>query len=213
MKKPIVAIDGPAGSGKGTMAHRIASHFGFIPLDTGLLFRTMGFIENPLGRNLSVKEVLAVADQLTDAQLRSDENSARASEIAKDPEMRELIANLQREYVDLHRDRGAVLDGRDIGTKIFPDACCKIFLTADLEERARRRFADMKDQEVSFESVFNNMKSRDEQDRSRKIAPLVCDDSYVVVDTTNQTIEEAFEQCKSIVEQSFCKAGFENLIK
>ena len=97
MKKPIVAIDGPAGSGKGTMAHMIASHFDFISLDTGLLFRTMGFIENPLNGNLSVKDVLAVADQLTDEQLRSDENSARASKIAKDPQMRELIANLQRE--------------------------------------------------------------------------------------------------------------------
>lgn len=211
--KPIVAIDGPAGSGKGTMARMIASHFGFVSLDTGLLFRTITFIENPLNRGLSIKEVLEISKKLTTEQLRSKETSAKASEIAKIPEIRKFLVNLQREYVDLHKDKGAVLDGRDIGSVVFPDACCKIFLTADLEARAQRRLADMKDQNSSFEFILNSIKSRDEQDKSRKIAPLVCDDSYVVVNTTNQTPEKSFEECRKIIEMSFVQAGFENFIK
>jgi len=209
--KPVVAIDGPAGSGKGTLARMIASHFNFVYLDTGLLYRTVAFLNVPLIKikNMGIKELLHTASVLTNEQLRSAENSARASEVAKMPEIRDIMTRLQRDFIDLYENQGTVLDGRDIGTVVVPDACCKLFITADLEERAKRRFADLKDKNITFDEVFNNIKLRDVQDKSRKIAPLTCDETYIVIDTTKQSAQESFKICREEVKKAFINSGYE----
>lgn len=211
---PVIAIDGPAGSGKGTLARMIASHFSFVYLDTGLLYRTIAFLNIPLEKikNLSVKEILNTMAKLTDEQLRSTENSVRASNIAKLPEIREIMTSLQRDFIHLYETRGIVLDGRDIGTVVVPDACCKLFITADLKERARRRRADLKDKNTTFEEIYNNIKLRDTQDKSRKIAPLTCDENYIVIDTTRQSVEESFRICKEEVKKSFVNSGYGSFV-
>lgn len=212
--KPVVAIDGPAGSGKGTLARMIASHFSFIYLDTGVLYRTIAFANVSLEtlKSMSINELLDMKAKLSDDQLRSSENGVRASNIAKIPEIREIMTHLQRDFIDLYVDKGVVLDGRDIGTVVVPDACCKLFVTADLEERARRRLADLSDQNTSFEEVFNNMKLRDDQDSSRKIAPLTCNESYIVVNTTGQSVQESFKICREEVEKAFINSGYGSFI-
>jgi cytidylate kinase len=212
--KPVVAIDGPAGSGKGTLARMIASHFNFVYLDTGLLYRTVAFLNVSLEKikNMKIEDLLSVADQLTDEQLRSSENSTRASNIAKMPEIRDIMTRLQRDFIDLYSDKGVVLDGRDIGTVIVPDACCKLFITADLEERAKRRFADLNGKNTTFEEVFDNMKRRDAQDKSRKVAPLTCDETYIVVDTTRQSAQESFQICKEEVKKAFVNSEYKSFV-
>jgi len=212
--KPVVAIDGPAGSGKGTLARMIASHFNFVYLDTGLLYRTVAFLNVPLKKikSMKIKDLLNVATKLTDDQLRSPENSARASDIAKMPEIRDVMTHLQQEFIQLYKKKGVVLDGRDIGTVVVPDACCKLFITADLEERAKRRFADLNDKNTTFEEVLNNMKRRDAQDKSRKIAPLSCDETYVVIDTTEQSVQESLKICKEEVKRAFINSGYGSLV-
>ena len=212
--KPVVAIDGPAGSGKGTLARMIASHFNFVYLDTGLLYRTVAFLNVSLEKikSMKIEDLLNVADQLTDEQLRSSENSARASNIAKMPEIRDIMTRLQRDFIDLYNDKGVVLDGRDIGTVVVPDACCKLFITADLEERAKRRFADLNGKNTTFEEVFNNMKRRDAQDKSRKVAPLTCDETYIVVDTTRQSVQESFQICKEEVKKAFVNSEYKSFV-
>lgn len=212
--KPVVAIDGPAGSGKGTLARMIASHFNFVYLDTGLLYRTVAFLNVSLEKikSMKIEDLLNVADQLTDEQLRSSENSTRASNIAKMPEIRDIMTRLQRDFIDLYSDKGVVLDGRDIGTVVAPDACCKLFITADLEERAKRRFADLKGKNITFEEVFNNMKHRDAQDKSRKVAPLTCDETYIVVDTTRQSAQESFQICKEEVKKAFVNSEYKSFV-
>ena len=236
--RPVVAIDGPAGSGKGTLARMIASHFNFIYLDTGLLYRTVAFLNVSLEKikNMSAREILNVMSELTNEQLRSDENSARASDIAKVPEIRDVMTRLQRDFINIYRDKGIVLDGRDIGTVVVPDACCKLFITADLEERAKRRFEDLKtkndlqektrknlgnmeakngkkDQSISLDEVYNNLKLRDDQDKSRKIAPLTCDETYLVIDTTRQSVEESFKICREEVKRAFMSSEFESFVR
>ena len=229
---PVVAIDGPAGSGKGTLARMIASHFNFVYLDTGLLYRTIAFLNTPLTeiKDMDIKEILNVMSKLTSEQLRSHEISVRASDIAKTPEIRDIMTGLQRDFIDIYRKKGVVLDGRDIGTVVVPDACCKLFITADLKERARRRFEDLKgkskeslgnlknqngqkDQNISFNEVYNNLKLRDTQDKSRKIAPLTCDETYLVIDTTRQSVEESFKICREEVRRAFINSEYESFVQ
>ncbi len=203
--KPVVAIDGPAGSGKGTLARMIASHFSFKYLDTGVLYRTIAYLDLTLDemKSLTIKTLLEKISELTDEQLRSDENSVKASNVAKMPEIRDIMTRLQRDFIDIYKEQGVVLDGRDIGTVVVPDACCKLFITADLKERAKRRFDMLKDQNVTLADVYNNMKLRDDQDKSRAIAPLTFDESYIIIDTTEQSEEESFKICKEEVEKAF----------
>lgn len=212
--KPVVAIDGPAGSGKGTLARMIASHFNFVYLDTGLLYRTVAFLKVPFIKikSTTVREILNTMSKLTDEQLRSDENSVRASNIAKMPEIRDIMTRLQRDFIDLHKKTGIVLDGRDIGTVVVPDACCKLFITADLKERAKRRFEDLKNQNISFDEVYNSMKLRDAQDKSRKIAPLTCDKTYLMIDTTRQSVEESFKICREAVRKAFINSEYGSFV-
>lgn len=212
--KPVVAIDGPAGSGKGTLARMIASHFNFVYLDTGLLYRTVAFLNVPLVKikTTGIKELMDIASTLTNKQLRSAENSARASNIAKMPEIRDIMTHLQQNFIDLYKKQGTVLDGRDIGTVVAPDACCKLFITADLKERARRRFADLKDKNTTFDEIFNNIKLRDIQDKSRKIAPLTCDETYIMIDTTDLSVQESFKICREEVKKAFMNSEFRSFV-
>ncbi len=212
--RPVVAIDGPAGSGKGTLARMIASHFDFVYLDTGLLYRTVAFLNIPLAevRKLSVEKLLEETSKLDDKLLRSPENSVKASTIAKMPEIRDVVTGLQRDFIDLFNEKGTVLDGRDIGTVVVPDACCKLFITADLKERAKRRFADLKDKNTTFDEVFRNMKIRDNQDKSRKIAPLTCDKTYLMIDTTGQSVEESFKICREAVRKAFINSEYGSFV-
>ena len=210
--KPVVAIDGPAGSGKGTLARMIASHFSFVYLDTGLLYRTVAFLNAPLTELKDIRKLLDITAELTEEQLRSPENSARASDIAKNPEVRDIMTHLQRDFIQLYNEKGVVLDGRDIGTVVVPDACCKLFVTADLKERAKRRFADLKNENTTFDEVYNNMKLRDAQDKSRKIAPLTCDKTYIVIDTTGQSVQESFKICREEVKKAFVNSGYGSFV-
>lgn len=201
--KPVIAIDGPAGSGKGTLARMIASHFSLIYLDTGLLYRTIAYLDLSLDemKDLTINTLLDEISKLTDKELRSDENSVKASNVAKLPEIRNIMTRLQRDFIEIYKDQGVVLDGRDIGTVVVPDACCKLFITADLQERAKRRFKTLKDQNVSFEEVYNNMKLRDDQDKSREVAPLTFDETYIIIDTSKHSEEESFKICKKEIEK------------
>ena len=163
-------------------------------------------------RDIKIEDLLNVVGQLTEKQLRSPENSIRASNIAKLPEIRDIMTRLQRDFINLYAKRGVVLDGRDIGTIVVPDACCKLFITADLEERAKRRFSDLDDKNITFEEVLDNMKRRDAQDISRKIAPLTCDETYVVIDTTGQSMQESFKICKEEVRKAFVGSEYRSFI-
>ncbi len=203
--KSVIAIDGPAGSGKGTLARRIASHFHFIYLDTGKLYRTVAYINKSVEEleKLSITEIIDTSENIKESELRSEKNSIRTAVLAKNLQIREIMTRLQRDFADYYKDTGTVLDGRDIGTVVFPDAYCKLFITADLEVRARRRFEDLQkiNSSVLFEDVLNQMKNRDEQDMNRTIAPLKYDESYYLVDTTKKTEEESLLQCIDIINQ------------
>ena len=199
----VVAIDGPACSGKGTLARKIAEHFQFIYLDTGMLYRIIAYLNKPLEElcNLSVFDVIKFSQKFNNNVLRSEENGIRASNLAKDPQIRELMLKMQRDFVNYHSKEFCVLDGRDIGTVVFPDAFCKLFITADLETRAKRHFQDLKkvNEHIKYNDIFADIKRRDEQDIKRDIAPLHYDNSYHLIDTTKQSIEEALGCCISVI--------------
>ena len=193
----IIAVDGPAAAGKGTIARALAQHFGYHFLDTGTLYRRVGLAlletsDDP--RN--VKAAVAIAQNLnshpySDLELRTEAVGAAASIVAVIPEVRTALLAYQRSFAD--QQPGAVLDGRDIGTIVCPDADVKLFITASPEVRARRRLAELKSYgaDVTFKAVLADIRLRDERDRTRAIAPLVPAADAVVIDTSEMTAEEA----------------------
>jgi len=203
----IIAIDGPAASGKGTLARRIARHFGLPHLDTGLLYRATARVLMDEGRDLSdVAAAVAAARGL--ALLDFDEKSLRgrdmgeaASRVAAIPEVREALVESQRAFA--RRPGGAVLDGRDIGTVICPEAEVKIFVTATPETRATRRALELKSQgdKVNYAAVLEDIQKRDARDATRSLAPLHPADDAVILDTTKLDIEAAFKAALAIVEK------------
>ena len=201
----IVAVDGPAASGKTTLARRLAAHFGLPFLDTGLLYRAVArkLIEagTPLSDTASAvaaAQSVAAAD-LDPAMLRSDAIGQGASVVAADPEVRRALLGFQRQFG--LGGPGAVLAGRDIGTVVRPDASRKIFVTARLEERALRRCRELQALGVPaiYEDVLRTLQERDARDRSRAIAPLAPADDAFVIDTTEQDVETAFEVARAYV--------------
>ncbi len=206
----IIAIDGPAASGKGTIARRLAAHFGLPHLDTGLLYRGVGRIMLDRGFPLdnveiaaAIAENLDVADLAGEA-LRTREAGEAASVVAAHPPVRQALLELQRAFAA--QTGGAVLDGRDIGTVIAPDALAKLFVTASPEERARRRFrelvgrGELADEEAFYAAVLADIAKRDARDSGRSSAPLVIAADAVVLDTTDLGVEEAFAAALAAVE-------------
>jgi cytidylate kinase len=204
----IIAIDGPAASGKGTLAKRLAAHYGLRHLDTGLLYR--GVAKALLGKGGSLDDVSAAVaaareldpERLDAAALKSHALGSAASVVSAIPQVRDALLALQRDFASV--PPGAVLDGRDIGTVICPDADAKIFVTASSEERARRRAAEMRatGANVDEREVLADILRRDERDSTRTAAPLVRAADAHLLDTTDLGIEEAFRAALAIVERA-----------
>jgi cytidylate kinase len=205
MKKPVIAMDGPAGSGKGTVARLLANRLGFAYLDTGLLYRALAYLGEERWESVQILEFI---NNTPENVFRSEEVGHKASAFAKLPEIREMLLQLQRDFAANppgEKYEGAVLDGRDIATVVVPDASCKIFITADLAVRAARRFEFLKqfNSNLTYEEVFQNLAIRDEQDKSREIAPLVFNDSYnILIDTSRDSIEESFAKAYAYFTQN-----------
>jgi cytidylate kinase len=195
----IIAIDGPAASGKGTLAKRLAEHLGVPYLDTGLLYRAVARDVVASGRNLEDIAAAIVAAKAVDAQslgdpgLRGPLAGDAASIVAKIPDVRAALLDYQRNFAR-NAERGAVLDGRDIGTVVCPDAHIKIFVTASDEERARRRHLEHqgRGETVSYERVLDDLRRRDARDSGRSIAPLEAATDALHLDTTALDPDQAF---------------------
>jgi len=194
-----VAIDGPAAAGKGTISKAVAAHFGYAHLDTGLLYRAVG------AKVLRGEDAIAAAQTLDPADLENDELrtpavAQAASEVAVIPQVRSALVAFQRSFA--RRDSGAVLDGRDIGTVICPQADAKLFVTATADCRAMRRFQELtaKGMDIAYETVLADVKERDARDRSRATAPLVPADDAVLLDTSDLTVDDAVAQAIVIIE-------------
>ena len=196
-----VAIDGPAAAGKGTISRKLAAHFGFAHLDTGLLYRATG------ARVADGMGPLAAASALTPEDLhRDDLRSAAAgqaaSQVAAMPEVRAALVAFQRGFA--RRDGGAVLDGRDIGTVICPDAEVKLYVTASDQVRARRRFRELSPvhPELTEAQVLADIQARDARDAARSAAPLRQASDALLLDTTDMTIEAALAHAVDAVQSA-----------
>lgn len=194
-----VAIDGPAAAGKGTISKAVAAHFGFAHLDTGLLYRAVG------AKVLAGAEAIAAAEALTaedlDADnLRTPEVAQAASKVAVIAEVRAALVAFQQTFA--RRAGGAVLDGRDIGTVICPDAEAKLFVTASAEVRAERRYLELaaKGHNDTREEVLADVKARDERDMNRAEAPLKAADDAILIDTSDLSIEAAVARAVAEIE-------------
>ena len=214
MNKPIsIAIDGPVGAGKSSIAGEVANRLGLMHLDTGAMYRAVGYFM--LQKGVSLEDPAAIAAHLPEADvdvvfthgeqhvlvngedvtghLRENEMSMAASRVSAVPEVRTYLVAAQRRIAS---DRGVVMDGRDIGTAVLPDADLKIYLTADAKERARRRVEQMraeKGEALPFEQVLSELLARDEADSHRAVSPLRQAEDAVVVDSTHLTIGETVE--------------------
>ena len=195
-----VAIDGPAAAGKGTVSRAVAESFGFAYLDTGLLYRATGAKTFEGLSPIEAATTLAAADLDRD-DLRSGDAGQAASRVAAIPEVREALIDFQRAFA--RRTGGAVLDGRDIGTVICPDAKVKLYITASDEVRAQRRFAELTaaGEDTTFEKVLSDLRERDERDSARATAPLKPADDAVVIDTSDMSIAEAVAQVVRLIQQ------------
>ncbi len=205
----IIAIDGPAAAGKGTLARRLAAHFGLAVLDTGLLYRAVGLKTVRRGADPSdaeaasaVARALGAAD-LEDADLRGDEAANAASVVAAIPEVRAAVLEFQRAFAGNPpgNARGAVLDGRDIGTVVCPQADVKFFLTASVGVRVERRLKELRERglEAIHSRVLQDMKARDARDVGRDVAPLVPAEDAFVLDTSEMDAEQAFAAALAII--------------
>jgi len=201
----VIAIDGPAASGKGTLARRLAAHFKLPHLDTGLLYRATacallveGLPLDDMEAAVAAARALSLVD-FDDAQLRTREMGEAASIVAAMPPVRAALIDLQRGFAA--RDEGAVLDGRDIGTVICPAAPVKIFVTASPETRAQRRALELasRGEKADFTAILADVKKRDERDSGRGAAPLKRADDAVLLDTTDLDVEAAFRAALDVV--------------
>ena len=219
-----VAIDGPAGAGKSTIAKRVAAELGYLYVDTGAIYRTVGYhmhlmgigpkdadgikrciddvnIEITYGED-GLQHMILNGQDVTDL-IRTPEMSMMASGVAAQPCVRDYLLDMQR---SLARTHNVVMDGRDIGTVVLPDAQVKVYLTASAEVRADRRFKELiaKGEKVRFEDVYTDVVKRDEADMNRKIAPLRCADDAEVLDCSYLSIDQVVAEMKAIIRK---KAG------
>ena len=215
-----VAIDGPAGAGKSTIARRAAKEIGYIYVDTGALYRTIGLFM--LEHGVEVSNQTAVCEQLSNVQvslafqsgeqrvilcgkdvsdeIRTAEVSMAASVVSAIPKVREFLFDLQK---NIAKKNNVIMDGRDIGTVVLPDAKIKIFLTASPEERAKRRYDEMlsKGMKAEYQEVLADLKIRDYNDSHRAIAPLVPAKDAVLVDTTDNNLEQSVARLIGIIKE------------
>ena len=194
----IIAVDGPTASGKGTIAKQLASHFGLPCLDTGLLYRAVGYQTwlnggDPDTESDAVSACAFPDDLLENPDLRSEETGGLASRVSVHPGVRKALFERQRAFAE--QPGGAVLDGRDIGTVIAPDADVKLFITASVQERARRRWLEMtgREIEIPLADIEKDVVARDARDINRKDAPLKAAPDAMVIDTTAFDKDQAFE--------------------
>jgi len=208
-KVPVIAIDGPSASGKGTIAQLVAGRLGFNYLDSGALYRLVGLAAQRADVDTSDEPAVAALAEVLNARfeggeiyldqslvtdsLRSELAGAAASEVAALPRVRQALLNRQRAY---RTGRGLVADGRDMGSVVFPDALLKIYLTAGAEERAKRRYKQLigKGMDANMAALLQDIRARDERDSGRAIAPLQRSSDAIVLDTTNLSIDDAVEE-------------------
>jgi CMP/dCMP kinase len=203
----IVAVDGPAAAGKGTLARRLAAHFDFAFLDTGLLYRaTAWHLRQTGGDGDDAAEAAAKrvrAADLAAPELRDEAIAQLASAVAVIPSVRAALLQFQRDFAASPPGgkSGAVLDGRDIGTVVCPDAAAKVFVTASTEERARRRVKELRERgvEAIYGTVLRDMQDRDARDSQRRTAPLRPADDAFVLDTTDLDVDAAFAAARDYV--------------
>ena len=215
-----VAIDGPAGAGKSTSARKVSEEIGFIYVDTGALYRTIGYYAilhniDPEDKdkisacldNIKItlkfnqgKQCVFIGDIDVSDKIRTPEISMAASAVSAIPSVRKFLLDLQK---NLALENNVIMDGRDIGTVVLPNADIKIFLTASSEERAKRRYADLKikDKDIKFQDVLNDIKQRDFNDINRKIAPLKPADDAIIVDTTGESLEQSVSRLSSLIRE------------
>lgn len=229
MNKFSVAIDGPAGAGKSTIAKAAASALGFVYVDTGAIYRTVGLAANRKGYNPTQHDEIAAMlptlvidmryvdgvqrmflwDEDVSDLIRTPEISKYASNVAAMPEVREYLLNMQRSMAEQY---DVIMDGRDIGTVVLPHANLKIFLTASAEERARRRLIQMEEKgdcSQSFEEVLAEIVDRDQRDMEREIAPLKQADDAVLLDTSNINREESIAAIVNMIKKSMHEGSAE----
>jgi cytidylate kinase len=208
----IIAIDGPAASGKGTLARKIAAHYNLAYLDTGSLYRAVardvrhgsGALDDPYAAAAAARSLDAAT--LGDPSLRDPGVGDAASIVARIPEVRAALLEFQRDFA--RQEPGAVLDGRDIGTVVLPEADAKIFVVADTEVRAHRRYLELKNrgEPVTYEGVLEVIRRRDERDMGRDAAPLKPAADAFTLDTTKLDAEAAFRQAVELIESRFRRA-------
>lgn len=201
----IIAVDGPVAAGKGTLARRIASHFNLIYLDTGALYRAVGLYLIRAGQDPANQEAALLAAEHVgdidpaDPALRDEETGKAASVVAVNQGVRDALLEYQRNIAK--SPEGAVLDGRDIGTVVCPEADVKLFVTASAEVRAERRFQELKakGEAVTYEEILDDLKVRDARDSGRKSAPLAKAADAHLLDTSKLDIEAALERAIEII--------------
>ncbi len=210
---PVIAIDGSSASGKGTVARRLAKHFDFVHLDTGLLYRAVGLAVLKTGGDPAdavaaekaardLNPALVMASDIN--ALRADSTSVAAAKVAAIPAVRAALLKFQQDFCQHPPDgkKGAVLDGRDIGTVIAPNAPVKIYVDADVKTRAERRYKELlgRGDTTTFDAVLADMKERDLRDTSRTAAPAKPAADALLLDTTHMTADQAFAEAVRIAE-------------
>ena len=209
----IIAVDGPAAAGKGTIARALARHFGFHFLDTGALYRMVGLAAiRAGGEPITTPAAIAAALSLdpssfTEAELRTEKVGAAASIVAVIPEVRAALLDVQRSFAK--KPPGAVLDGRDIGTVVCPDAHAKLFITASAEVRARRRQMELG--AIDYDAVLADIRARDERDSKRATAPLVAAKDAVTLDTSEMDVAAAVAEAIRAVDTEFSTKAAESM--
>lgn len=215
-----IAIDGPAGAGKSTISRRVAKELGYIYVDTGALYRSIGLYALKQGKDTKdTKSVCALLPEIrvsltfaegeqrvilcgedVSSQIRTPEVSMAASNVSAIPAVRDYLFDLQQ---NMAKENNVVMDGRDIGTVVLPNARVKIFLTASAEERARRRYKEMleKGENADYDEVLKDIKQRDYQDSHREIAPLVPAKDSILVDTTEDDLEQAVQKMLLVIKE------------
>ena len=222
MEQRSIALDGPAGAGKSTLARLAAQHFGLIYVDTGALYRCVGLhaLRNGIDSKdqegvcailpdirlemkhdgNGVQRMMLNGDDVTD-EIRSPEASTYASDVSAMPPVRQFLLSMQR---DMAKKYDVIMDGRDIGTVVLPGSGLKVFLTADPDTRAKRRYLELleKDADTAFDEVKRDMVKRDKNDSERSVAPLKAADGSTILDTTDLSLEESFKTLCDIVANS-----------